>query len=172
MRSKFYSLMFSLFLVGLGSAIFFFEITDFTYEDGSNLSIAGSTSTLTNTYSLDGIDHIDAYGAKIIIDETQVGIKVEIEYNDKITKVEPRIYSLIIDCAIDSNTLCESLDKDKVTTLILSYDLLDNRFNVKELINIVVDQARNKTIINVYNLTIPKITVTVNSENAKLLNNQ
>ena len=171
MRSKFYSLMFSLFLVGLGSAIFFFEITDFTYEDGTNISIGGSTSIISNTYGLEGIDHIDASGATIIIDETQVGIKVDIEYNDEITKIEPRTYSIITDCTQETNPLCESLDKVKVTTLVLSYDNLDSRFNARELINIVVDQARNKTIINVFNLMIPKITVTVNTETAKLINN-
>jgi hypothetical protein len=159
--------MFSFLLIGIGSALFFFEVTEFRYEDGVGMTIGGNTEVLTNTYSLDNIDRVDANGAEIIIDDNQVGIKVEIEYNADITEVQARTYTIITDCAVTQTTLCETADKDKVTTLVISYDHLESRFNPKALIDILIDQAKDKVILNVFNLTIPNVTITVNSENAE-----
>lgn len=156
--------MFSFLLIGIGSALFFFEVTEFRYEDGVGLSIGGNTETITDTYSLDNIDQVDANGAEIVIDDTQVGIKVEIEYNADITEVQARTYSIITDCAVTQTTLCETTDKDKVTILVISYDHLESRFNPKALIDILIDQAKDKVILNVFNLTIPKVTITVSSQ--------
>lgn len=169
MRRLLGRLMFSFLLIGIGSAMFFFEVTEFRYEDGVGLSIGGNTETITDTYSLDNIDQVDANGAEIVIDETQVGIKVEIEYKADITEVQARTYSIITDCSVTQTTLCETLDKDKVTTLVISYDHLESRFNPKALIDILIDQAKDKVIINVFNLTIPKVTITVSSANLGLI---
>lgn len=164
MRRLLGRLMFSFLLIGIGSALFFFEVTEFRYEDGVGLSIGGNTETITDTYSLDNIDQVDANGAEIVIDDTQVGIKVEIEYNADITEVQARTYSIITDCAVTQTTLCETTDKDKVTILVISYDHLESRFNPKALIDILIDQAKDKVILNVFNLTIPKVTITVSSQ--------
>lgn len=165
MRKLLGRLMFSFLLMGIGSALFFFEVTEFRYEDGIGLSLGGHREVLTNTYSLDNIDEVDANGATIIIDDAQEGIKVEIDYNADITEVEARTYTLITDCTVNETTLCESTEKDKVTTLVVSYDHLESRFNPKALIDILIDQAKDKVIINVFNLTIPKVTITVSSAN-------
>jgi hypothetical protein len=161
--------MFSFLLIGIGSALFFFEVTEFRYEDAIGLSIGGNHETLTDTYSLDNIDQVDANGAEIVIDENQVGIKVEIDYNADITEVQARTYTIITDCGVTQTTLCESTEKDKVTTLVISYDHLESKYNPKALIDILIDQAKNKVIINVFNLTIPKVTITVSSANRGLI---
>ena len=171
MRSRIASLMFSVFLIGLGSAIFFFEISEYTFEEGSKMSFPASSTTITDTYTLDGIDNIDASGAEIMIDETQKGIKVEITYYKDIMDIAVNTTTLIHDCTKESSTICDIIDKDKITTLILSYNRVDNGFNFKKQVDILIDQAKNKKIIvNVFTLIIPKMMVTVNSETYKLLN--
>ena len=171
MRSKIASLMFSVFLIGLGSAIFFFEISEYTFEDGSNLSFPETSTTITDTYTLDGIDNIDASGADVMIDETQEGIKVEITYNKDLIELQARTYTYITNCTTEQSYLCESIDKDKITTLGLTYERVDSGFNFKNQFDFMVNQAKNKKIIvNVFALVIPKIKVTVNSETYKLLN--
>jgi len=169
MRKLLGRLMFSFLLIGIGSAWFFFEVTEFRYEDAVGMSIGGNTETITNTYSLDNIDAADANGATIVIDDTQEGIKVEIDYNADITEVEARTYTIITDCTVNPTHLCESVDKDKVTTLVVSYDHLESRFNPKAMIDILIDQAKDKVIVNVFNLTIPSVTITVNSANVSKL---
>ena len=169
MRKLLGRLMFSFLLMGIGSALFFFEVTEFRYEDGIGLSLGGHREVLTNTYSLDNIDEVDANGAEIVIDDTQEGIKVQIEYNADITEVQARTYTIITDCTVNESTLCESTEKDKVTTLVVSYDHLESRFNPKAMIDILIDQAKDKVIINVFNLTIPKVTITVSSANVNKL---
>ena len=158
-------LMFSFLLIGIGSALFFFEVTEFRYEDAIGLSLGDNREVVTNTYSLDNIDEVDVSGAEIVIDDTQVGIKVNIEYNADITEVRGRTYTIITDCDETPTTLCETTQKDNVTTLVITYDHLESRFNPKALIDILIDQAKDKVIINVFNLTIPKVTITVSSEN-------
>lgn len=165
MRSKIAKLMFGFLLVGIGSVLFVFEMADFRYEDGSNLSLGDSTSIVSNTYSLDNIDQIDTNGATVVIDESQVGIKVDIAYNSDITEVLARTYTIITDCTTESSVLCQTLAKDKITTLVLTYDHLESKFNPKALFDLMIDQAKEKVILNVFNLTIPKVTITVSSEN-------
>lgn len=165
MRRLLGRLMFSFLLMGIGSALFFFEVTEFRYEDAIGLSLGGHREVVTNTYSLDNIDEVDANGAEIIIDDTQVGIKVDIDYNADITEVRGRTYTIITDCDDNNTTLCQSTQKQNVTTLVITYDHLESRFNPKALIDILIDQAKDKVIINVFNLTIPKVTITVSSEN-------
>lgn len=162
-------LMFSFLLIGIGSALFFFEVTEFRYDDGIGLSIGGNMDVVTDTYSLDNIDQVDTNGATIVIDDTQVGIKVDIEYNADITEVRGRTYTIITDCAVNPTTLCQTTAKEKVTTLVISYDHLESKFNPKALIDILIDQAKDKVILNVFNLTIPKVTITVSSENLGLI---
>ncbi len=170
MRSKFISLMFSVFLIGLGSAIFFFEISDYTFEDGYGISI-GEPTIITNTYSLEGIDRIDSYGAELIIDETQEGVKVDLIYNADLTKVKARTYTMISDCTVEQSSACDLIDKDKVTTMVINYNFVESRFNLKEAVNILIDQAKNKTVINIFNVATPKIRITLSSKNMGLLNN-
>jgi len=170
MRSKFISLLLSVFLIGLGSAVFFFEISDYTFEDGYDFAI-DSPEIITNTYSLEGIDIIDSYGAELLIDETQEGVKVELIYNGELTKAKPRAYTNITDCVIDTNPLCDLVDKDKVTTLVINYTYVNSRIKLKEAVDILIDQAKDKTLINVFNLAIPKIRITVSSAHRALINN-
>lgn len=170
MRSKFISLLFSVFLIGLGSAVFFFEVSDYTFEDGYGVSI-GEPTVITNTYSLEGIDRIDSYGAQLIIDETQEGVKVELIYDADLTKAKPRTFTMISDCTLEQSAICDLIDKDKVTTMVINYNYVDSRFNLKEAVSILIDQAKNKTIINIFNLAQPKIKITLSSKNMGLLNN-
>jgi hypothetical protein len=170
MRKLLGRLMFSFLLIGIGSALFFFEVTEFRYDDGVGLSIGGNMEVVSNTYSLDNIDQVDANGAIIVIDDAQVGIKVDIEYNADITEVRGRTYTIITDCSLNRTTLCETTQKDKVTTLVVSYDHLESRFNPKALMDILIDQAKDKVILNVFNLTIPTVTITVSSENLQKVN--
>jgi hypothetical protein len=169
MRRLLGRLMFSFLLIGIGSALFFFEVTEFRYDDGVGLSIGGNMDVVTSTYSLDNIDQVDANGAIIVIDDDQVGIKVDIEYNADITEVRARTYTIITDCSENQTTLCQTTAKDKVTTLVISYDHVESRFNPKALIDILIDQAKDKVILNVFNLTIPTVTITVSSENLSLI---
>ena len=169
MRRLLGRLMFSFLLIGIGSALFFFEITEFRYDDAIGLSLGDHIETISDTYSLDDIDQVDANGAKIVIDESQVGIKVDIAYNADITEVQARTYTIITECSINPTTLCQTTAKDQVKTLVITYDHLESRFNPKALIDILIDQAKDKVILNVFNLTIPKVTITVSSENLGLI---
>jgi len=167
MRSKFYSLMFSLFLVGLGSAIFFFEVSEYVF---SNEFVDPMLNTvLSNTYSIDDIQRItyDSY-ADIVIDESQVGIKVDIRYNNQVTTLQSQSWTYFYDCPTDGNTTnCESELSKK--GLHVSYVFPGNKFNLKEVVDVMVENAKSKVIVNPYELLRPRITITVNSENAKLL---
>jgi hypothetical protein len=170
MRSKFYSLMFSLFLVGLGSAVFFFEVSDYTVDNG-RIDTSDYT-VISNTYSLNDIQRItmDSY-ATIVIDDLQVGIRVDIRYNDKVTTLVGESYTYFYDCPTIGETInCESELSKK--GLHVSYNFPGNKFSLKEVVNIMVENAKNKVIINPYELIRPLITITVNTENAKLLNKQ
>lgn len=171
MRSRIASLMFSVFLIGLGSAIFFFEISEYTFEDWRNISFPESSTTVTDIYTLEGIDNIDAPGAEIFIDETQEGIKVEITYNKDIVEIAVDTTTLIHDCTKESSTICDVIDKDKITSLVPGYTRIDGGFNFKNQLDFMINQAKNKKIIvNIFALMVPTIKVTVNSETYKLLN--
>lgn len=163
--------MFSLFLIGLGSAIFFFEVADYTLIEHPESSLNQATSTITNTYALVDVDRIDAYGATIVIDEMQEGIKVELSYMSNLTEIEARTYTIITDCTVDDDALCHIFSQDKITTLVLNYNYSWNRFSLKDVIDLVITEAKDKKIINVFNLAIPKMTITVNSMNRPLINN-
>lgn len=167
MRSKFYSLMFSLFLVGLGSTIFFFEVSDYVFDN--EFIDPMLDTTISNTYSLDGIQRItyDPY-AEVIIDETQVGIKVDIRYNGQVTTLKGQSYNYFYDCPTEGNlTNCDSeLSKEG---LHVSYVFPGNKFNLKEVVDVMVENAKEKVIVNPYELLRPRITITVNTENSKLL---
>jgi len=129
-------------------------------------------TTITNIYSLDDIDKIQTSGASIVIDETQEGIKVDLDYNADLTKVTARSYTMITDCTDSSNAyLCQGSDKDSLKTLVIGYENYESHTNFKELINIFIDEARNKTILNVFDLTQPKVTITISSANALKITN-
>jgi len=171
MRSRIINLMFAVFLIGLGSAIFFFEISEYTFEDGSNLSFPKSSTTITDTYPLTGVDRIWVGGAEVVLDESQEGIKVEITYNKDIINLQARTYTYITDCTTERSSVCDATDKDMLTTLELSYDRLGSGFNFKDQLDFMVEQAKDKKIIvNIFALVVPTIKVTVNSETYKLLN--
>jgi len=169
MRAKFVSLMFSLFLIGLGCAIFFFEATEYSLVDGKDVQI-GEMTTDSHTYSIEGIDRIQISGATIVIDENQQGVKVDLRYNADITKVLPRSYTIITDCTNQDNAvLCEGTFISSIKILVLGYENNVSRTNYKELFNIFIDEVRNKTILNVFTLTEPKVTVTVSPSTAQLI---
>ena len=167
MRSKFYSLLFSLFIVGLGSAIFFFELSEYVVDNG--LIDTSDYSVISNTYSVDEIQRItsDPY-ATLVIDDSQVGIKVDIRYNDIITTLKGQSFTYFYDCpTVGDTTNCES-DLSK-KGLHVSYIFPGNRFNLKEVVDVMVENAKSKFIVNPYELIRPQIIITVNTENAKLL---
>jgi len=159
--------MFSLFLIGLGSTIFFFEVSDYTV-DNSMIDTSDYT-VISNTYSVDDIQRItsDTY-ATIVIDESQIGIKVDIRYNDKMTTLRGQSYTYFYDCPTEGETTnCESEFSKK--GLHVSYIFPGNKFSFKEVVNVMVENAKDKIIVNPYELIQPQITITVNTENAKLL---
>jgi len=169
MRAKFVSLMFSLFLIGLGSAIFFFEAAEYSLVDGKDIQI-GEMTTESHTYSIEGIDKIQISGATIVIDDNQQGVKVDLSYNADLTSVLPRSYTIITDCTDENNSfLCEGTFISSIKVLVLGYENNQSRTNFKELFNVFIDEVRNKTILNVFTLTEPKVTVTVNSVTAQLI---
>lgn len=170
MRSKIANLMFSVFLIGLGSAIFFFEVSEYTFEDGSELSFPQSSTTITDTYPIVGIDKIWINGAEVVIDEAQEGIKVEITLNKDIINLQSRTYTYITDCTTEQSFECDSTDKDKITTLELSYERVGSGFNFRDQVEFMIEQAKDKKIIvNIFALVVPSIKVTVNSETYKLI---
>jgi hypothetical protein len=161
--------MFSVFLIGLGSAIFFFEAAEYSLVDGADIQI-GTMTTDTHIYSIEGIDKVQISDAEIIIDENQQGIKVELTYNADITKVLARSFTMITDCTDESNAvLCEGTYISSIKVLVLGYENNQGRTNYNELFNIFIDEVRNKTILNVFALTQPKMTVTVSSLTAQLI---
>jgi hypothetical protein len=169
MRSRIASLMFSVFLIGLGSAIFFFEAAEYSLVDGADIQI-GTMTTDTHIYSIEGIDKVQISDAEIIIDENQQGIKVELTYNADITKVLARSFTMITDCTDEGNAvLCEGTYISSIKVLVLGYENNQSRTNYNELFNIFIDEVRNKTILNVFALTQPKMTVTVSSLTAQLI---
>jgi hypothetical protein len=169
MRSRIASLLFSVFLIGLGSAIFFFEAAEYSLVDGTDIQI-GPMTTDTHIYSIEGIDKVQISDAEIIIDENQQGIKVELTYNADITKVLARSFTMITDCTDESNAvLCEGTYISSIKVLVLGYENNQGRTNYNELFNIFIDEVRNKTILNVFTLTQPKMTVTVSSLTAQLI---
>jgi hypothetical protein len=170
MRSRIINLMFAVFLIGLGSAIFFFEISEYTFEDGSEISFPQSSTTITDNYPVVGIDKIWINGAEVIIDEAQEGIKVEITFNKDIIDLQSRTYTYITDCTTERSSECDSTDKDKITTLELSYDRVGSGFNFRDQVEFMIDQAKEKKIIvNIFALIVPTIKVTVNSETYKMI---
>jgi len=169
MRRKLASLMFSVFLIGLGSAVFFFEAAEYSLIDGSDIQI-GTMTTDTHIYSIEGIDKVQISDAEIIIDENQQGIKVELTYNADITKVSARSFTMITDCTNEDNAfLCEGTHISSIKVLVLGYENNQGRTNYNELFNIFIDEVRNKTILNVFTLTEPKMTVTVSPLTAQLI---
>lgn len=167
MRSKFFTLMFSVFLVGLGSAIFFFELSEYGVDNA--MIDTSDYSVISNTYSIDEIQRITSdSAATLVIDDTQVGIKVEIRYNDKVTTLKGQSYTYFYDCPmVGETTNCESELSKK--GLHVSYIFPGNKFNLKEVVDVMVENAKDKVIVNPYELVRPQITITVNTENAKLL---
>jgi len=171
MRSRIINLMFAVFLIGLGSAIFFFELSEYTYISADPLIWLETSKTITDTYTLEGIDNIDVSGAEIVIDNAQEGIKVEITYNRDIIDIAVDNTTIIHDCTKESSTICDVIDKDKITSLVISYRTVDVGFNLIDAVDVVIYQAKNnKIIFNLFALAVPRIRVTVNSETYKLLN--
>jgi len=170
MRSRIINLMFAVFLIGLGCAVFFFELSEYTFEDGSKMSLPDSSTTIIDTYPIVGIDKIWINGAEVVIDEAQEGIKVEITFNKDIINLQSRTYTYITDCTTESSSECDSTDKEKITTLELSYDRVGSGFNFRDQVEFMIEQAKDKKIIvNVFTLVVPSIKVTVNSETYKLI---
>ena len=168
MRSKVFILLISVFMIGLGSTMMFFEVGGFSYYDEYTFKDV-NYKTVTNTYSLTDIDIIAISNeATIVIDDTQEGIKVDLTYISDIMDVKGAYNIYTYDCTDQTNSsVCT--DNQNKKELFIMYNILNQRFNLASVTNLFITQLKDKTIVNLEKLFKPKITVTLSTVNSRLI---
>lgn len=146
----------------------FFEAGEFSYYDEYAFKDV-HYKTVTNTYSLTDIDLIALSDeATIVIDDAQVGIKVDLTYISDILDVKGAYNIYTYDCT-DQTSSPVCTDNQSKKELFIMSDILNQRFNLASVTNLFITQLKDKTIVNIAKLFRPKITVTLSMVNSRLI---
>jgi hypothetical protein len=168
MRKKLTLLLVSVFMVGLGGMLLFFELSEYTYETEFTVPNV-AYKTISNTYAVDDVDQIRAdSNATIVIDENQVGIKVDLTYIADVSNIKGYSYMYTYDCVvIGESTQCDTAQSKEA--LVVGYQEIRGPFRIKTAVDIMVNGLKNKILLNMRNLYRPQTTITLNKANNKLL---
>lgn len=168
MRRKIAVLLISVFMIGLGGVLLFFELSEFTYKP--NFVVPNvEYKTITNSYAVEDVDQIQVDPkAIIVIDENQVGVKVDLTYISDVSNIKGHSFIYTYDCVkIGEATQCDSDQSKKA--LFVGYQDIEGPFRIKTAVDIFANGLKNRILLNVSNLYQPKITIAINLKNSKLL---
>ncbi len=168
MRRKITILLVSVFVIGLGGVLLFFELSEYTYNPDFLVPNV-QYKTITNSYAVEAVDQIRVDPeAIIVIDENQADIKVDLSYISDVTNIKGNSYTYTYDCVkIGEATQCD-LAQSK-NALVVGYQEVGGPFRIKTVVDIMVNGLKNKVLLNVNTLYRPKTTVTLNLKNSKFL---
>jgi hypothetical protein len=168
MRKKLIILLVSVFMVGLGGMFLFFELSEYSYEYEFTVPNV-EYKTITNSYTIDKVNQIRVdSNAVIVIDEKQIGIKVDLTYIADVSNIKGYSYTYTYDCVvIGESTQCDN--EQSKQALIVGYQKIAGPFRIKTTVDIMVNGLKNKVLLNMSNLYRPKTTITINLANSKLL---
>ena len=168
MRRKIAVLLVSVFMIGLGGVLLFFELSEFTYNP--NLVVPNvEYKTITNSYAVEDVDQIQIDSeAIIVIDENQAGIKVDLSYISNVSNIKGYSFIYTYDCVkIGDATQCDSDQSKKA--LFVGYRDIEGPLRIKTAVDIFANGLKNKVLINVNSLYRPKTTITINLKNSMFL---
>lgn len=168
MRRKITVLLVSIFMIGLGGILLFFELSEYTYKLDYVVPDV-EYKTITNSYAVEDVDQIRIDPeAIIVIDEKQVGIKVDLTYISDVSNIKGYSYTYAYDCVIIGETnQCENDQSKKA--LVVGYQEVGGPFRIKTVVDIMINGLKSRILLNVNTLYRPKTTITLNLKNSKFL---